>query len=309
MQHSFFNALGGVFSLLLVAGLGYFLARKGWFPHSTRKMIPKFITSVSLPPFMACTVISQLKRDNLFEMAYGIAVPFLLICLLFALAWIAAKIIKVGRQHLGIFCVSVSNSNTIYIGIPVNMALFGPEAVQYVLLFYFPSTIFFWTAGNYFLLRDGGEKSGRFNWQAIISPPMLGFLCGVVIVLANISVPDFIFRAAMLVGELTTPLALLFIGMMLETTGIFHFNLTLDMMAAISGRMIISPLLMWLIVPLFNLPELMGRVFIMQSSLPVLIQVAVLSAYYNTDAEFSAQVVALSTVLSIITIPVYMMLL
>ena len=56
-------------------------------------------------------------------------------------------------------------------------------------------------------------------------------------------------------------------------------------------------------------PPLMGRVFVIQASLPVVAQAAVLSAQFRTDAAFGAQAVALSTLLSIVTVPLLMALL
>ena len=78
---------------------------------------------------------------------------------------------------------------------------------------------------------------------------------------------------------------------------------------ALVGRLVVSPLVVLLLVPLFPIPELMGKVFIMQASLPVLMQAAILSAYYRTDPEFGALMVSLSTLLSALTIPIYMTLL
>lgn len=308
----FFHALAGIFSLLLVVLLGYCLARAGWFSPSARKLIPRIVTNISLPPFLACTIISSFERDSLLHMLYGAALPLLAMVMLFIMGYIIAKLMGVAKRHFGLFCACVSNPNTIFIGIPVNMALFGPEALPYVLLYYFASTFFFWTVGNYFISRDESRNEGAdsaFHWQKIISPPMYGFLCGILIVCMGWHPPDFLFRSAHIVGELTTPLALVFIGITLHGMDLRHAQIGRDVIIALAGRMVLSPLLMWLLLPLFALPELMGRVFVIQSSLPVLMQVAILSAYYDTDPDYGSLMVSLSTILCAVTIPVYMVLL
>lgn len=304
----FLNALGGISSLLLLVVLGFGLARLGWFPEECRKLIPKLVTNVSLPPFLGCTLISRIQRADLAAMAAGALVPMLLMITLFLIAWAVGRLIRVQKRHFGLFCASVSNPNTIFIGIPVNMALFGQEAVPYVLLYYFASTTFFWTAGNYFISRDagGGTAAKKIRWQNIISPPMLGFILGLFIILLEIPVPQFLFRAAALTGDLTTPLALVFIGITLEKTGLSRLRPGKDMIAALIGRLAASPLIMMLFLEFIPLPELMGRVFIIQSALPVVMQIAILSAYYNTDPEFGSEIIAISTVLSALTIPVFM---
>lgn len=309
---TFFHALAGVISLLLVVSLGYVLAKMNWFAPQCRALLPKLITNVALPPFLACTIISSFQRDSLTHMLYGTMLPALCMVILFGMAFVAGKLIKVEKKHFGLFCACVSNPNTIFIGIPVNMALFGPEALPYVLLYYFASTLFFWTVGNYFIARDLGASPAQnqtATWQKIISPPLLGFFAGIIIIYSEITLPGFLMDAARITGEMTTPLALIFIGITLAGMDLGKIHFGKDIMAALAGRMIISPLLMAGLLPFFGLPVLMGKVFVIQSSLPVLMQVAILSAYYNTDPDYGSIMVSLSTLTCAITIPVYMVLL
>lgn len=306
----FLSALGGVFSLIIVVALGYFLAARGWFSPTMRKLMPRLVTNVALPPFLATTIISSFPPESLFSMLSGVIPPFCLMLCLFILAFIAGRALNINKQHFGLFCACVSNPNTIFIGIPVNIALFGNDSLPYVLLYYFASTTFFWTVGNYFISRDGKEgvkkSSGKFNWQRIFSAPLIGFIIGVIFLARGWSPPPFIMNAGEIIGQLTTPLALLYIGGVLKEIGLANLRINRDMAYALAGRMILSPLLMWLYVFIFNLPALMGKVFIIQSSLPVIMQIAILSGYYDTDPKFGAMMVAVSTIICVITIPAYM---
>ncbi len=319
------QAFGGVFSLLLVVGVGYVLAALGWFSPESRRLLPRLVTNVALPPFLLCTILRSFGREDLAHMLQGALLPLVAMVLRYALAWVTGRAARVDRRHFGLFCACVSNPNTIFIGIPVNMALFGEAAVPYVLLYYFASAAFFWTVGNYAISRDeraGGSAARREEAGAvpaesrlagrlknIVSAPMLGFLAGFLLALLEVEPPRVILDAARLVGGLTTPLALIFIGVTLQGMELRRLHLTRDMLLALAGRMVASPLLMWALLPFFGLPELAGRVFVMQASLPVLMQVAILSGYYGTDPEFGSLMVSLSTLACAVTIPVWMVLL
>lgn len=313
------QAFGGVLSLLLVVGVGYVLAGRGWFPPTVRGLLPRLVTNVALPPFLMCTILRSFGREDLGHMLQGTLLPLLAMVLMYALAWAVGRAAGVERRHFGLFCACVSNPNTIFIGIPVNMALFGEEAVPYVLLYYFASTSFFWTVGNYAISRDerapgaaapetAGQPGGRRR-RVLVSAPVYGFLAGVALSLLHVELPGFLLEAARLVGSLTTPLALIYIGVTLHEMDLSHLRITRDMELALTGRMVVSPLVVWALLPLFGLPPLMGKVFVMQASLPVLMQVAILSGYYNTDPEFGSLMVSLSTLACAVTIPVYMLLL
>lgn len=315
------QALGGVLSLLLVVGVGYVLAALGWFPPGARSLLPRLVTNVALPPFLMCTILRSFGRENLAHMLQGAFLPLVAMVLMYALAWVVGRAARVDRRHFGLFCACVSNPNTIFIGIPVNMALFGEEAVAYVLLYYFASTSFFWTVGNYAISRDERTPGAAASkgappsrpWgerlKTLVSAPLLGFLAGFSLAFFNVEPPRFVLDAARQVGNLTTPLALIFIGVTLHGMELRRLRLTRDMVLALAGRMVASPLLVWALLPLFGLPELMGRVFVMQASLPVLMQVAILSGYYNTDPDFGSIMVSLSTLVCVVTIPLYMVLL
>ena len=121
----FLHALGGIFGLLLVVAVGYALACKGWFSTESQMLLPRLVTYVALPPFLMCTLLQSFDRDHLLHMLYGALLPFTSLVITFSLAWVVGRIAHVQRKHFGLFCACVSNSNTIFVGIPVNLALFG----------------------------------------------------------------------------------------------------------------------------------------------------------------------------------------
>lgn len=308
----FAHALQGVFVLVLLGAIGYAIAALKWVGSESRTMLPRIITNISLPPYLMYTIMQYFQRDNMLEMFKGILPSFISVCIAFSIAITMAKIFHVDRKHFGLFCAAISNSNTIFIGIPVNISLFGESAMPYVLLYYVSSTIFFWTIGQYVIISDVQDKSvmnkRHIQISKIFSPPLLGFITGLFFTAVGLDLPDFVKLAAQNLGNLTTPLAMMFIGISIHDMGFKHINLSKDMMLLIIGRMIIAPIIMFCISRLFKLQDLISNVFIVQSSLPVMMQAAILSAYYKADSNFGSQAVAYTTILSIFFIPVIMVL-
>ena len=218
------------------------------------------------------------------------------------------------KGHRGIFQSTFTTSNTIFVGLPVTMALFGEEAIPYTLLYFFANTTFFWTLGNACIQADSKEFSYQQMFtlktlRRIFSPPILGFLASLIILILDIPLPKFFMDTAQYMGNLTTPLALIFIGVTLYSMGLKKFRFDLGLIGICLGRFIIAPLSMYLLSFIFPMPELMFKVFVIMASLPAMIQTVVLSSLYNTDTEYATLVVSATTLLSIITIPIYMVLL
>jgi predicted permease len=305
----FLNAVQCVLTLLVIGGTGYILARRGWFNADARALLPRLVTLVGLPPCMFYTIIHSFTRDELIHYAYGVLVPICSILLTFGAGLILARLLKVRPGRRAVFTVSSATSNTIFIGLPVNLALFGQEALPYVLLYYFANTSFFWSLGNSLLAEAAtGRKTPLFSRTSLklfLSPPMLGLLAGILILLLGVPLPPFIDNAAKYLGEMTVPLIIMSLGITLHGASPRSVTMSRDLLGLLAGRFLISPLTIILLSLLVPLPDLMRQVFIIQASLPVGASVAVLSAYYRTDAEFGTLAVSVSTLLSLITIPAF----
>jgi predicted permease len=310
------HSVQGVLVLFTVAGTGYLIAKAGWVNKEIKTLLARLVMLVALPPYMLYNISSFMHRDDLVHLGYGLLVPVVSAGLVFGAALLLAKIFKVSRLRRGIFCSGVVNSSTIFMGIPVNLALFGEASIPYVLLYYFVNALFFWTVSNYMISASGSgdsgtaPKSGIFSRQTlkqILSPPTLGMAAGVLLLLLDVQLPVFIKDSAKYLGALTTPLALMIVGITLQEVRISRIRLSRDLLLVLLGRFVISPLSIVLICLFIPLPNLMRNVFIIQAALPAMVNLSLLAAYYRSDEEFATLSVSASTLCSIVTIPVLML--
>lgn len=304
------HAVQSVLTLCIIGCTGYVLARKGWFTPEAKALLPRLVIQISLPCYMVYNMTNTLTREQLFHLVYGSLVPFASILIAFGLSLAIAPVIKVAPRRRGIFYAGFSASNTMFIGLPVNLALFGEAALPYVLLYYFANCTFFWTVGNYFMAADGEGPKEKLcsisTLRRILSPPMLGFLTGVCLLLLDVRLPAFLHNTVKYMGNLTTPLILIFLGVMLQGVRLRGIRLTLDLACLLLGRFVISPLIIVAITSVFPLPELMRKVFIIQAALPAVASISLLAGYYKTDPEFGTVVVSATTLISMITTPIIM---
>ncbi|MDR2198970.1 MAG: AEC family transporter [Deltaproteobacteria bacterium] len=302
----------GVLSLYIVGLLGFILAKRRFIGPEAKMLFPKLVTVVTLPPFLFVSVLRSFTRAELLHLIYGIVIPITSILLLFFLGVLYTRIFNVKKERRGLISVGSASSNTIFIGLPVNIALFGEQALPYVLLYFFANTTFFWTLGNYSLSLDGVRTPEKFSGivaaKSILSPPMMGFALGIILIIAGKTPFKPIMDACSMVGSLTTPLALLFIGTTLAGCALSSLKPDRDLVWILLARFVLSPLVVVLLAEtLVSIPTLMLKVFIIQSSLPAPANLALMSAYHGSDSAYGGLVVSISTLLSLLTIPCYMM--
>ena len=319
MLEAFLNSLGCVLTMSLLAGAGYYTASRGWYDQNSQQLIARLVTFLSLPCYLFASVSERLTHDELLSLASAMIIPFASIWLVFFTSRAAAHIFRIERVHSGVFSSAYTASNNMFIGLPVSIALFGEEAVIPTLLYFFANTTFFWTMGNYMESIDGAVHDQRqipkvfslTTIKRVFSPPLCGFLLAIVLLLLDWHMPAPIMSAAKYMGGITTPLALVFIGLMIYRIGIRNIEFSKDLMVALCGRFVICPLecLSFTMLLPVGLPELYAKVYVIQAALPCITQIAVLAKYHHADVEYATTCVASTTLLAAIALPIWMMIL
>lgn len=317
MWEAFLHSLSCVLILLLLAGAGYWTAHKGWYDAQSTALIAKLVTFMSLPAYLFSSVMEKLDHDELISLAGSMVIPFLTVWLCFFVSRIIVKVCKVEHVHAGTFSSAFTATNNMFIGVPVSIALFGDEAIVPTLLYFFANTTFFWTMGNFLEAMDGiaAEKKvapkvlSLATVKRVFSPPLCGFLLAILLILLDLRLPEAFMTAAKYMGGITSPLALIFIGIMIYRIGVRNIRISKDLGLVLLGRFVICPTVCLIFTWLMPLPELFAKVYVIQAALPCITQIAVLAKFHHADVKFATTAVASTTLFSAATLPVWMMIL
>jgi len=309
----FFSALQGVLEIVIIIAIGYLLTHKRWFEEKTADLFAKIVLNLSLPLSMIVNISSFFTKNDLINSAKGLIIPFLSILISYFLGYFLALIFKTKKGRRGLLAVIFPLSNSIFIGLPMSQALFGEIATPYTLLYYMANTTIWWSLGVYGIILDTQEKKEKiFNIETlkrILNPPFLGFLVGVGIVIMDLKLPKFLFDSFKLIGNLTTPLSLFYVSIIMYKMGFEKFKLDKDAILTFLGRFLITPLLVILLEFFIPIPKLMRDVFIIMSAMPVMVNSAIVARMYGGDYEFAVSMITYTTLFSIIIMPLYMVLL
>lgn len=305
------NAIGSVLSIVIMICTGYVLTKFKWLNENISKVFSKLVCNVALPCLMISNLMGNFTRDKLDHIGKGLIIPVLSMAIGYILAILISKIIKVKKERTGTFRSMFFVSNAVFIGLPINLALFGSKSVPYVLLYYIANTTFFWTIGAYGISSDGqaDKKTSIFSKETlnrIFSPPLMGFIIAMILIFCGIKLPKFVMDTCEYFGEMTTPLSMLFIGITIYYVDIKKIKMSKDIFFVLIGRFIISPVLIILLASFFPIPDLMKKVFIIQAAMPVMTNTSIVAKSYGADYEYAAVVTSLTTALSLLVIPIYM---
>ena len=265
-----------------------------------------------------------------------IGIPVLSMATTLAIGLLLAAIIKPAPVRRGGFIVMCAFSNSIFVGLPMNRGLFGDAAIPYVMLFYMVNTTFFWTVGNYLINKSGeagrGEKGGfslKTGLKKLLSPPLIALAIAIPLLIVKyklkqnaafmdaftawggaptvLLIKDSFIKMCEYVGNIVTPLALLYIGSALHEYGFKSLKPDKDMIAAIAVRFVIAPATMLGLCLLLRVGGVGSGVFVVEAAMPVMTQAVVLAASCDADESFVAAGMCLTTLGCFVLVPALML--
>lgn len=312
----FFTSIESVLTIVILIAVGYFLQKYKWFGPDFSKGISKLVVNVGLPCSIFTGILANLTVGSLGNLGIGLIFPFDTVIVSYIIAFILMKVFKIRPERRGIFLNGVANANTIFVGMPLNIALFGEASIPYYLVCYISNTISTWVIGIIIMSatdphKEPGKKS--FNWKKVLTPPLVGFIIGLIFLIFSIPVPDFINSALKYLGAFVTPLALIYIGIMLYNAGLKNMRLDRDSILALVGRFVICPIIIIILIMIGTgafgivMPSIEKNSFIVQSATPMLAVLPILADQYHGDVKYATNITTISTVLFIVVVPVLML--
>ena len=310
----FLKSLGSIFPIIVMIAIGYILKKRHWFHHTFSENVSKLITNVALPCSIFYSVLKYLNMEALKEVSNRLIFTFASVIIGYVAAFAVIKLVKMRKERRGVFYNAVVNANTIFIGLPLNMALFGEAASKYYLMYYITNTVSIWTLGYMLLasdpMEDNGDAKGGFNLKKLLSPPLIAFVIAFIVLLSGIRVITPIVETTKYLGSVVTPLALLYIGIVLADAGLHSIRFDLDTNLALLGRFVFSSVVMIVLLKIavhfVKLDPLEIKTFVIQSAAPVFAALPILTNETKGDIGYSTNVVTTSTILFILVVPLLM---
>ena len=320
----FLTSLQSIIPIVLLISLGYILKGRGMFHPIFSGNLSRFIMSVALPAGVFVSVLHHLHTSDLWDLRYGMLAVTLTYVIAYIIAFIMMKALKVPRGRRGIFINMVVNDNCLFIGLPVQIALFGQDALPYFLLYYIGNTISVWMVGVFLIELDPlpnaelgfdnsktdgisnstvdtetKRKKFKFDLKKLLPPPLLGFFVALNTTLNYL-------------GDMVTPLSLIYIGIVLHDAGLKSMSLNKDSIGGIIGRFVISPIIMFCVIMGLQygagivLEPIAIITFVVQSAGPVIAVLPIVANESKADLPFATGLVMISTILFVVTIPIIM---
>ena len=289
--------------LFLLVAIGYGLSKKGMMNVTTRKQLTDLVIYVVLP----CNIVQSFQIDLSHELLISAGI---VLVLGFAAQGLYAVLnlflyrrFDARRQinlKYGTIC-----SNAGFMGLPLSLAIFGSTGLMYASVALLPIRLFMWSAG--LSLYTSTTKKQVLKTLAT-HPCIIAVFVGFALMLSGLQLPAFLNDTIDSLGNCCTALSMVVIGAILSDVDP-RTVLEPAVLYYVVIRLIAIPAFLFGVLWLLKVDALVTGIIVILSAMPAGSTTAMLAQKYDQDPEFASKMVFLSTLASLVTLPLWAMVL
>ena len=294
--------------MFLMMAVGYLCYKKQILTEEVSKKVSAIVVNVANP----CMILSSALTDQQMrgkELLQTLAIVALMYVFLLVVAQLLPKILRIRKESRGAYAAMTVFANIGFMGFPVLAAMYGNGALLYGAVFQIPYNILIYTSGVAVLTRrpDAGGKAeiDRIEiLKKIFNIGVIACIAAMLIYFLRIPIPSFLQAFITNLGNLTAPLSMMIIGASLAQMPLKELFLDKKLLLFSMVKLLILPAVWMLMVNRVAEQEILRGVCLVMMATPAGSMTAMLAQQYGGDYETASRGVALTTVLSVVTMPI-----
>ena len=286
--------------IFLLIAVGYILAKKGYFDKTTRTQLTNIVLMVILPCSIVKSFQIEMNKDILISTFMILIISFAIQLLYF----VFNKFLYQNLDHDKKICCQYGTmvSNAGFLGMPIAQGVFGSMGLLYASIFLIPQRIFMWSYGLSLFAKN---KQNHVLKQVLTHPCIIAIYIGIVVMVlksCGIELPTPINSTISAIAQCNTAMSMFVIGGILSDVNREEM-VDKDAFVYSFYRLIVLPLVIMMILRILHVTTLPANVCILLSAMPAASTTAMLAQKYDGNALFASKLVFISTLLSLITLP------
>lgn len=287
--------------MVILMALGYFCVRLKLVGPEFNKGLSKLVINVFLAGMILSSVINKDLEMSGGDIALGVLMMTISTLICIGIGWLSPGLLRIKGGDRGMYRMLVAFMNNGFVGFPLVATVYGEDAVFFASLSNIPFNLLLYTVGIMFLQR--GDKDYKFSIKNVINVPILATLAAVVIFAFEIPMPKIVDDVADTLSAATVPLSMMCVGMSLGGVSLKEAVMQPRMYGMSLMRLLVSPLIVWFVLHFFITdPIILGTIVIL-AACPSAVICTIIGLQYGRDGVESSEAIFISTMLSIITMP------
>ena len=278
---------------------GIIMAKAKLLNHEGRMSFINLLLDITLP----CMILNSFNIDADINQLIAAGEIMIISSACFVLAWLSGKIFwrKAPPNRKAVLEFATMFSNAGNAGMPIVASVFGTEGVFFTSFYLLPVRILIWTAGLS-LFVDGVNFKEKI--KILLKTPSLDVVfIGIILMFSPFKLPDILSTAIRNMGNMTGPLSMIIIGAALGEANL-RDAFDIDAFKLTFVRLIVQPVMYLIILRLAGVQDILWQIVVVLTAMPAAANTEIIAEKYGKDYHFAARCVAVSTIVSLFSVPI-----
>ena len=298
--------------IFAVIAVGFFCNKKNILPNSSEPALVNLLILVTCP----CMILSSLGSRELDSETLPKTISVIILSAAYfifsaAVAFLFKNLMKnTPKKDLGVLMIIMTSVNSGFMGYPVTKAIFGDDVFFLIVIQNIVLNIYIYSLGimqiNYGGDRVKVPRDGlKTTIRSILNPNIIAAVIGLILLFGRIRLPEIGMELIDMLGAVTTPLSMIIVGMRLANSKLTVVLKNRDLVLTAIISMIIMPILVFLGVNWLPVTSDVKLLMIWCTCFPTAVVTVGLTSKCGRNATLAAEGLALTTVMSMVLLPIY----
>lgn len=324
----------GMFVIYVLAGI--ILIRTKVLNRENMEVVSRLVIKLALPVMIFTNTVNGVDKEMLFHSLSILGIAFFMYICLFGLSFLSGKLFHLQGDHQQLYSAMSAFGNIGFMGIPIVTSIFPERGMLYISVFTMIDQLMLWTVGVRLTSKAGDrvekvseiqsscgqvkadrknvavgrsatdrtvDKRASFDFKKLINPVTVAIVLSLIFILAGIQLPEILNTAFSKIGATATPLAMIYLGGVFACMDVRKYVCKLDYYGIVVIKMLIFPVIFYLIQGLLPISAEIRMTMTLTSAMPVMSSVVMMANAYGTDGDYAMGGILVTTVCSIVTLP------
>lgn len=297
--------LSRVVILFALIFLGFFIGKKGIIRKDCTPDLSNFLVKITLPATVFLSMVRPFNEDLMQQSIWIFFAAILFHIAFMLLGLLLVIVLKIPEKSRGVWVFVCMFSNNGFMGFPMALSVYGDDGMFLMAIANVVSNFLIFSLGMKLLTKYYPIKEKISLKKMVVNNINIAVAAGLIFYLFQIPLPEMITDMLTYVGDLTAGLSMIVVGLSLSRIELRTVMKGKDVWMISVVRLVAVPLITACVLKMIPALDgkLMGKILVMMAALPAASSASILTEQYGTNTELAAKTVFVSTLFSIVTIP------
>lgn len=293
-------------AIFAMTAIGFIASKTGVLPAESKKYLSNLLLFITSPCMIIGSMTSQTLDAHTFELMIQIvAGSFIFFLAAMAVSFLIVKLMRCDKEDAGVLMVIITAVNTGFMGFPVTKAIFGNTYFFLMVIQNIVLNIYIYSMMVYQMNYGFRKKEGlKGMLMPMLNMCTYALIIGLVLMLLKVQLPDILADFINTIGDATIPVSMIVVGVQLSESSIRKMLTNKRLITASLCNVILIPVLTFLAVNWLPLAPESKLILIFAAAFPCAVVSTAIALKENRNAALMAEGVAMTTLLSMGTLPI-----